>query len=132
MARKYSGPSLEEILADLEDAAERSKEKYKEKYAEYSEPSPRHSEAYLLKIVSILIWLAGIGSCAVLAWWGSGRSELLTSITLLLPLLAWHIFGLWSWMLLLPISLRESLPYRAQSCWCNAVRRMVKHARYQS
>jgi hypothetical protein len=101
MARAYKGPSLEEILADLEEAAERSKEKY----AEYSEPSPRHSEEYMLKVVSILIWLAGISACAVLAWWGSGRSELLTGITLLFPILAWHIFGLWTWMLLLPISL---------------------------
>jgi hypothetical protein len=101
MARKYSDPSLEEILADLEDAAERSKEKY----AEYSEPSLYLSEAYLLKIVSILIWLAGLGSCFVLAWQGSGESPLLTIITLLFPLLAWYLFRLRSWALLLPISL---------------------------
>jgi hypothetical protein len=101
MARKYSGPSLEEILADLEDAAERSKEKY----AEYSEPSSRHSEGYMLKVVSILIWLAGLGSCFVLAWRGSGESPLLTVITLIVPLVAWHLLGSWSWSLLLPISL---------------------------
>jgi hypothetical protein len=101
MARKYSGPSLEEILADLEEAAAQSKEKY----AEYSEPSSRYSEGYMLKIVSILIWLAGLGSCFVLAWWGSGESRLLTTITMIFPLLAWHFFGLWTWALLLPISL---------------------------
>jgi hypothetical protein len=101
MPRDYVGPTLEEILADLEDAAERSKEKY----AEYREPSSHLSEAYLLKIVSILIWLAGLGSCFVLAWRGSGESPLLTIIVLIFPLLAWHIFRLWSWALLLPISL---------------------------
>ena len=101
MARAYKGPSLEEILADLEEAAERSKEKY----AEFSEPSPRHSEGYMLKVVSILIWLAGLGSLFVLAWRGSGESPLLTVITLIWPLVAWHFFGSWSWALLLPISL---------------------------
>jgi hypothetical protein len=119
MARAYKGPSLEEILADLEEAATRSKEKYAhysepsprqsegyiEKYAHYSEPSPRQSEGYILKIVSLLIWLAGLGSCLVLAWRGSGESPLLTIIVLILPLVAWHFFGLWSWALLLPISL---------------------------
>jgi hypothetical protein len=101
MPRDYVGPILEEILADLEDAVERSKEKY----AEYREPSPRHSEGYMLKVVSILIWLAGLGSCFMLAWRGSGESPLLTVITLIVPLVAWHILGLWSWALLLPISL---------------------------
>jgi hypothetical protein len=101
MSRAYKGPSLEEILADLEEAAAQSKEKY----AEYSEPSSRHSEGYMLKVVSILIWLAGLGSCFVLAWRGSGESPLLTIIVLIFPLVAWHFFGLWTWALLLPISL---------------------------
>jgi hypothetical protein len=82
MPRDY--PTLEEILADLEDAAER----LKEKYAEYTEPSPRHSQGQMLQIVSILIWLAGLGSCFVLAWWGSGESRLLTTITMIFP--CWH------------------------------------------
>jgi hypothetical protein len=97
MARDI-GPQLEELLSSFRETTERIQE----------EPvkQPSHiDEGYIAKVVKVLIWLAGIGSCAVFAWWGSGRSELLTSITLLLPLLAWHIFGLWTWMLLLPISL---------------------------
>jgi hypothetical protein len=98
MARDTGGPTLEELLSDFRDATKRWQE-------EYMEPSPYPSEAYLVKIASILIWLAGLSSCFVLAWWGSGESRLLTTITVIFPLLAWHIFGLWSWALLLPISL---------------------------
>jgi hypothetical protein len=95
MARDI-GPQLEELLSSFRETTERTQEV----------KQPSHvDEAYVAKVVKVLIWLAGLGSCAVLAWWGSGESQLLTSITLLLPLLAWHIFGLWTWMLLLPISL---------------------------
>jgi hypothetical protein len=95
MARDI-GPQLEELLSSFRETTEQTQEV----------KQPSHvDEAYVAKVVKLLIWLAGLGSCAVLAWWGSGESQLLTSVTLLLPLLAWHIFGLWTWMLLLPISL---------------------------
>jgi hypothetical protein len=92
------GPKLEELLASFRETTERSRE------AQVQQPHHANEE-YVGKIVKILIWLAGLGSCAVLAWWGSGQSQLLTGITLLFPLLAWHILGLRTWVLLLPISL---------------------------
>jgi hypothetical protein len=67
---------------------------------------PLHTdEEYLVRIAKILIWLAGLSSCFILAWRASGESLLLTVITLSVPLLAWHLIGLWSWGLLLPLSL---------------------------
>jgi hypothetical protein len=92
------GPDLEEMLSSFRDAVEQSQE-------ETVQQRSHVDEEYVARIVKILIWLAGLGSCAVLAWWGSGESQLLTGITLLFPLLAWHVLGLRTWVLLLPISL---------------------------
>jgi hypothetical protein len=97
MARDI-GPELEELLSSFRETTKRTQE----------EPvkQPSHvDEAYVAKVVKVLIWLAGLSSCFVLAWWGSGESRLLSGIAVIFPLLAWHIFGLWTWMLLLPISL---------------------------
>jgi hypothetical protein len=91
-------PDLEEQIASWFKADTEAQEE--------SVRQPSHTdEAYVARIVKILIWLAGVGSCFVLAWWGSGELRLFSTITVIFPLLAWHIFGLWTWMLLLPISL---------------------------
>jgi hypothetical protein len=62
-------------------------------------------EAYLWHIAKIALWLVGLGACFMLAWRASDQSILLTSIIMVIPLLAWFLFRLWPWALLLPISL---------------------------
>ena len=66
-------------------------------------------EAHLWQIAKIAIWLVGLGACFMLAWRASDQSILLTSITMVLPLLAWFLFRLWPWALLLPVSLMTLL-----------------------
>ena len=62
-------------------------------------------EAHLWHMAKIGLWLVGLGACFLLAWRASEQSILLTSITMVIPLLAWFLFRLWPWALLLPISL---------------------------
>jgi hypothetical protein len=62
-------------------------------------------EAHLWQIAKIALWLGGLGACFILAWRVSDQSILLTSITMVIPLLAWFLFRLYTWALLLPISL---------------------------
>jgi hypothetical protein len=66
-------------------------------------------EAHLWQIAKITLWLVGLGACFMLAWRASDQSILLTSLTLVLPLLAWFLFRLWPWALLLPFSLMALL-----------------------
>jgi hypothetical protein len=68
-------------------------------------PATQEDEAYVLDLAMLVIWLAGLGSCFILAWWLSAGSFLLTGLTMLLPVGAWLIFGWYRWALLLPLSL---------------------------
>jgi hypothetical protein len=62
-------------------------------------------EGHLWQIAKIVLWLVGLGACFILAWRASDQSILLTSITMVIPLLAWFLFRLSTWALLLPMSL---------------------------
>jgi hypothetical protein len=66
-------------------------------------------EAYVLRILKVLLWVLGLGSCFLLAWRGSGESVIVTAIIMLLPIAAWFIYGLSWWGLLLPIGLLGAL-----------------------
>jgi hypothetical protein len=70
-------------------------------------------EAYVLRILKIILWLLGLAACVVLAWQGAGESIIVTGIITLLPIAAWVLFGLSSWGLLLPISLIAALALEA-------------------
>jgi hypothetical protein len=83
--------------------------------ARHKQPASHEDEAFLLQLSKLAIWLAGIGSCLVLAWWLSGGSFLLTGITLLFPLGAWFLFGWYRWALLLPLSLMGLLALNGAS-----------------
>jgi hypothetical protein len=63
------------------------------------------TEAPLLRYAAIVIWVAGLSACGILAWHLSAGSFLLTGFTLLIPGAAWRYFGLSWWGLLLPLSL---------------------------
>ena len=98
-----------DIPPDLQERLAAWRQAMTEPDVEQVQEHPRANEAYLLRLAKIMLWVAGLGSCFVLAWYGSGESYLLSGITLLVPLLAWHFLGLWSWGLLLPISLMALL-----------------------
>jgi hypothetical protein len=76
-----------------------------ERYSQH----PRAEETAVLRVLTILLWLFGLGSCFLLAWRGSGESVIVTGLIMLLPCAAWVIFGLSPWALLLPISLIAAL-----------------------
>jgi hypothetical protein len=66
-------------------------------------------EAAVLRVLTILLWVMGLGACFVLAWQGTGGSIIVTGFILLLPIVAWRIFGMSPWALLLPFSLIAAL-----------------------
>jgi hypothetical protein len=76
-----------------------------ERYSQH----PRAEETALLSVLTILLWIMGLGACFVLAWQGTGGSVIVTGFILLLPIAAWRIFGMSPWALLLPISLIAAL-----------------------
>ncbi len=76
-----------------------------ERYSQH----PRALEASVLRVLTILLWIMGLGACLLLAWKGSGESVIVTGFILLLPIAAWRIFGMSPWALLLPISLIAAL-----------------------
>jgi hypothetical protein len=94
-----------DIPPDLQERLAAWRQAMTEPDVAHVQEHPRANEAYLLRLAKILLWIAGLGSCFVLAWSVSGQSYFLSGMTLLVPLVAWHIVGLWSWGLLLPISL---------------------------
>jgi hypothetical protein len=73
--------------------------------AERYSQQPRAEETAVLGVLTILLWIMGLGACFVLAWQGTGGSVIVTGVILLLPIAAWRIFGMSPWALLLPISL---------------------------
>jgi hypothetical protein len=70
---------------------------------------PLAEEAYVLRVLKILLWILGLSACFLLAWQGTGESVIVTTLILLLPIAAWCIFGLSRWALILPISLIAAL-----------------------
>jgi hypothetical protein len=70
---------------------------------------PPAEETAVLRVLTILLWIMGLGACVVLAWQGTGGSVIVTAMIMLLPLAAWRIFGMSRWALLLPISLIVAL-----------------------
>jgi hypothetical protein len=77
--------------------------------AEVARRHRRDVEERFLRFSMIMLWLAGLAACSLLAWVLSGGSVLLTLITLVFPIVTWFFCGLWRWGLLLPISLLAAL-----------------------
>jgi hypothetical protein len=77
--------------------------------AERYSQRPNAEETAVLRVLTILLWLFGLGACLMLAWQGTGGSIIVTGFILLLPIAAWRIFGLSCWGLILPISLITAL-----------------------